>query len=223
MTRLASINHEGRLYNIKESGGYSCLGFDVLESRIIGYSRHLARHGIALPFKRAAAVGTTERFNQYEATFAALVKAPPMNETFYDSRTPAAVVEALEKARLNGWRVRLFYGDPETGRAWTEENDVIGTIGRSMGPIKIPLLIANARSLGGPGILDSSIVAIITGPGCFIYRHPGFDVGQWAAVSSDLPDYVAAVTHNGKIHARFKTELGARRYLGFMRGERMSK
>lgn len=148
---------------------------------------------------------------------------PEVNGTTYDSRTPDTVQRALESARSSGARVRLFYGDTATGKAWAEEYHVAGTVGRSMGPIKIPLLIANARSMGGGGILDHCIVAIATGPNRFSYRHDSFDVGEWRVVPSDLPEYAAAVTHNGAIHARFKTATAATRYVAFMRGERMAK
>jgi hypothetical protein len=222
-TRLHSINAETRLYSLKEGNGYSCLGFDVLESRIAGYAAHLQRHGIALPFDHPAPIGTAERFQQYEATAAAFARAPAMTETWFDPKTPEAVRRALENARLNGWRVRLFCGDTKTGRAWPEEFDVAGTISRSMGPMRVPLLIANARSHGGFAILDSCVVGIMTAPGRWLYRHPAFNVGDWQTVDSDMPEYGAAVTHDGKIHARFKTEESARRYVAFMRGERLAK
>lgn len=145
------------------------------------------------------------------------------NGTTYKDETPAAVVDALERARLNGQRVRLFYGDAATGRAWPEENDVAGRIGRSMGPQKIPLLIANPRDAGGGGVLDSCVVAIATGPDRFTYRHPQFSVGAWRVIPSDLPDYAEAVTHDGEIHARFKRAGQGARYVDFMTGKRMAR
>lgn len=223
MTRLKQINDDSRLYVISESGGYSCLGFDVLETRIAGYASHLRSHGKALPFDTPAAIGTQERFQQYESTERAFMLAPTPTETWFDVGTPEGVRSALESARRSGQRVRLFYGDTETGKAWPEENDVAGTIGRSMGPMKVPLIIANARSSGGPAILVSSIVAIAIGPNRFSYRHPQFSVGQWAVIDSDLPEYAAAVTRDGELQARFKTVAGAQRYIGFMTGQRMAK
>lgn len=145
--------------------------------------------------------------------------------TSYHAETAYPVIDALENARLNNWRVRLFYGDVKTGEAWTEENDVAGTVGRSTGRVKIPLLIANANSSGGPGILDHCIVAIMTGPGRFIYRHPQFNVGTWELRRSDWADDPRPflIHHNGQSHAAFTKEAAALRYLAFMRGERMGK
>jgi hypothetical protein len=148
-----------------------------------------------------------------------------VNGTSYDARTPDAVVRALENARLNNWRVRVFYGDAETGRAWPEENDVAGTVGRSTGRVKIPLLIANSRSHGGPGLLDRCVVAIATAAGRFIYQHGGFDVGKWELLRSEWAEdprpYL--VHHDGQAHAAFTNEPAALRYVQFMRGGRMAK
>jgi hypothetical protein len=50
-----------------------------------------------------------------------------------------AVIDALERAKAAGARVRIWLGDIETGRNWLDEYDVSGTVSCSMGPIKIPL------------------------------------------------------------------------------------
>jgi hypothetical protein len=76
------------------------------------------------------------------------------NGTAYHVDTPIEVINALETARIarqfgRRLRLRLFLGDPETGRDWGEEYDVIGYIGRSGGHIKIPLLLPNATSVYG--------------------------------------------------------------------------
>ncbi len=77
-------------------------------------------------------------------------------------RTPDEVVAILENARQTWTRLHVSLGDSESGRDWIEENMVHGVIGRSTGSIKIPLLIHNRRSLGGPGLLDHCIVRIRT-------------------------------------------------------------
>lgn len=82
------------------------------------------------------------------------------NGTFYHESTPDAVIRILENSRMNNKRIRIFYGDRNTGRDWLEVYDTIGTIGRSCGSRKIPLLIKNSRSSGGGAILDHCIVKI---------------------------------------------------------------
>ncbi len=119
-------------------------------------------------------------------------------------------------------KIRVFYGDPDTGRSWHEENDVAGMIGRSMGPIKVPLMLKSRRSDGGPALLDHCVVAVVSGPGRFDYRHPGFDPGKWSWKQEIDGKYVEAAYCDGQLHARFGKAGQAARYCEFMRGERLS-
>jgi hypothetical protein len=144
--------------------------------------------------------------------------------TTYKDDTPQEVVEALERARNTGKRIRLFYGDSETGRDWQEEWSVTGTVGRSTGRLKIPLIIANRRSMGGPGILDDCIVRLYV-DGREVYRHfkynqPEYEILPYSRRHMPAPFRVLA---DGKLHARFKSRLAAERWVSFMRGERMGK
>ena len=83
-----------------------------------------------------------------------------VNGTSYHDDTPREVIDILERARQARFRIRLDYGDPETGESWGEVFDIEGYVGRSTGPIKIPLLVHNARSMGGGAIMDDKIIGI---------------------------------------------------------------
>jgi len=96
-----------------------------------------------------------------------------VNGTSYNARTNPIVVQILENARLSHRRLRLFYGDRQTGKDWNEQFDVFGYVGRSTGSVKIPLLIHNKRSMGGGSILDHSIVKITDSRGkVILWQHP---------------------------------------------------
>lgn len=101
-----------------------------------------------------------------------------VNGTTYKDDTPKEVVEILEKWRVNGRdisRIRVHYGDVQTGRPWGDTET--GYIGRSMGPVKIPLMIHNKRSLGGPGLLEHCIIMIEYANkkhGGVLYRNPKY-------------------------------------------------
>lgn len=143
---------------------------------------------------------------------------------YFHSETPVPVADAIVLAHRCQTRVRLFYGDIITGESWGDEFDILGTIGRSMGPCKSPLIIRNARSMGGGSILTNCIVAMFhTGTGHALYRHPTFNPGAWDVIPSDMPGYSECVTHNGALHARFKKPGQAGRYCAFMRGTRFAK
>lgn len=78
--------------------------------------------------------------------------------THFRLDTPDEVVEVLERARLNRFRIAVIYeGDsvPEYGR-----------VGRSTGPtLKVPLLLHNLRSSGGGEISTTIIREIRTSDG----------------------------------------------------------
>lgn len=96
-----------------------------------------------------------------------------VNETSYDARTIPEVIRILELCRQDRTRIRVHYGDVATGKDWMDVYDVTGKVGRSMGPIKVPLLIHNSRSMGGGAMLDHCIVRIVTSKGKrVLYQHP---------------------------------------------------
>lgn len=144
------------------------------------------------------------------------------NGTCYNINTPERIIRTLEGSRSCGERIRLFYGDTKTGKCWNEENDVVGTVGRSTGNIKIPLLLAKSTSTGGGAILDHCIIKIIN-RGSLLYQHPGFDNGKWEISVCDLPEYKENALCNGTVIARFKKEGQAQRYVDFMTGKRFSR
>ena len=63
-----------------------------------------------------------------------------LDNTYFHLDTPdnlcALICELISKRS----KVKIFLGDPKTGENWNEEHDTIGTIGKSTGRIKIPLL-----------------------------------------------------------------------------------
>ncbi len=147
-----------------------------------------------------------------------------MNGTSYDVRTPNEVVRILGQARQNRTRLHVSLGEtegPESGRDWLEENDVYGFIGRSTGSVKIPLLIHNRRSLGGPGLLDHCVVRIryTTGRRAVVWQQGSYHHGKIEirrkAEPIVLPDgrtLHVDVVRDGQVQAAFE-DVKARRYI----------
>ena len=136
---------------------------------------------------------------------------------FFDPRTPKEVCDLLSyyNSANPEPRVRLFYGDPETGRYWLNEYDVMGYIGRSTGPIKIPLLIHRRASDGGPSILDHCIMRI-TRDRQVVYENPKFFIPTF-----EIED--CRVIVDGDLYAVCDTPLKARRLVSFLMGDRNTK
>lgn len=144
--------------------------------------------------------------------------------TYYHANTPPEVVSVLESLRKSQTRVRVHYGHtdpshPRFGRDWLEEFDVEGTIGRSTGRIKIPLLVP--RSLpGGPGLLDHCVVKIRTldkNPRV-LYQHPHYILPSLKIGPARDPGYAKAVYVEGVLHAQFKEPGQAARWVHRMTG-----
>lgn len=152
-----------------------------------------------------------------------------VNGTSYHIDTPKLVIDVLEQARQSGRRIRLYYGDVETGRSWGDEYDIIGKIGRSCGSIKVPLMIYSRRSMGGLAFLDHCIVkAVDVASKRVLYQHPSFNqpeytLGAMPENIGDMTGYTAFVYAGGQNVANFKSHDAAHRWIGFMTGQRMSK
>lgn len=149
------------------------------------------------------------------------------NGTYYNINTPDKVIDWLETSRERKQRIRIFYG--KDGKAWNEEFDTIGHVGRSTGTIKIPLLIKNSRSMGGGAILDNSIVRIDTkgrnGKIVTVYIDSTIHFDHFSIGPSDMEGYHTNVINDnsGEIYARCKLYASGIHLADFMNGKRWSK
>src|SRR5690606_5877900 len=153
-----------------------------------------------------------------------------MSEQTVSPGTDPEVAKILERLYRSQQRVRLWYGNPETGKAWLEEHDVMGYIGRSTGEQKVPLLVCRSNSTGGYQINTENIVRVDTTRGVRLYRHPAFHTGlsepEIAFVDGgegEPEKYRFCVTRNGDPVGYFPSIRKARRWVEFMRGERYAK
>ena len=147
-----------------------------------------------------------------------------VNGTTYHDDTDPKIVEVLERCRTRCYRIRVFYGDTSTGKSWEEEYDTIGYVERSGGNVKIPLLVNNARSMGGSGILDNRIVKITMADGRqVLYEHPDFHTAGYAISNSTYPDLPVGVFADGVNVANFPTLKKAQRWIDFITGKRNTK
>ena len=146
-----------------------------------------------------------------------------VNGTTYNINTSDEVIKVLESARTNKKRIRIFYGDTNTGRDWMEIYDTIGTVGRSTGINKIPLLIKNSRSMSGGAILDHCIVKITIDKEV-VYQNPKYylPVMEIREATNDLKEagYLFSVFADGKNTYNCKTMKQAENEVLFHKGLR---
>ena len=233
-----ALNNEQKLFVISSGNSVSCLGFQVvyeqcreLARRIKAVSeKTLLAKGMAslleMVSPRKEQIGTLEQYSQYRALMAGYTKLGD-NATWFDARTPKKVQRALEDARKSGDCMRVFLGDAKTGRDGMDEYDTIGRVGRSMGPMKSPLLVPEGDS-GGPALLTDCIVRLVNvTTGKEIYRHAKYHTPKMEMVEAASYDKVEGYTHCIKVeskegvmetHANFKSQAEAAHWMAFMNG-----
>ena len=142
-----------------------------------------------------------------------------------NEKTPNRVATLLNNLSLSQQRIRLVYGDADTGKDWLGEHDVIGTIGRSTGTKQVPLLINNSRSTGGCAILDDCILKIVDVKSKrVLYQHEKYIAPEFTIEVSEV-DTIAKyrVLVEDKLQATFSDYNKAQKYIDFMLCKRMSK
>lgn len=234
-----ALNQAQKQFVISTGNSVSCLGFDVVYEQALELTRRIKAVSdktrmakgmdslLNLVAPQKEQIGTLEQYQQYRALLAGYSKLED-NKTWFDARTPKKVQTALEEARKSGDRLRIFSGNPDTGRDWMEEFDTIGTIGRSMGPMKSPLLIAEGE-YGGPALLTHCILRIVNlSTGEELYRHPKYHTPKMELTEAASYDKVEGYTHCVKVegkdgvmetHANFKSQAEAAHWLAFMSGQ----
>lgn len=125
----------------------------------------------------------------------------------YHVETSQEVIQALEFARKNRIRVKLYFGDKETGRDWCEEHDTVGYIGMSRGhEARWPILVYNERSYGGGAILDHCILKVKESKGNrVLFQAANYQQPDISIQHSDLPEYAYNTLINGTLYGRHKT------------------
>lgn len=137
--------------------------------------------------------------------------------TYYSEKTSDEVIRVLESIRGTSQRVKIYVGDKVTGKDWMEESDKTGKIGRSSGPIKIPILLSTVDSTGGGAILDDCIVKIVTSPastGRVLYQHPNYHQGEMVITEEGLPgkpEYTHTLRIDGEVYSRHTSFRSAQR------------
>lgn len=146
----------------------------------------------------------------------------------FNDKTNLDVQRVINSAYNAKQRVRIVLGDNETGEDWLEEHDVIGTIGRSTGSIKTPLLIKSSRSLGGCAISTDCILKIVDVKSKrTLYEAKNYQKPVLVKCASQMDDYMYDIYVSKKgcntLQARFKTEKQANNYIDFIHCKRMAK
>jgi hypothetical protein len=214
-TSRVTINEAQRLYVIAFGGGVSCLGFDNARDHANQIAESLRQPGLAFDVEDNA---TLAGYTKYLRAIQAWGASPASRHTYFDPGTAPEAKRVIERCRTAGNKVRLVLGDTVTGESWLDEYDVVGMIGRSIGSLKVPLLIEEGES-GGSAILTACLLCMIDWRnGRPIYRHPAYRVVDLVIAPSSDDQRPWAVRRRDEIVAQFSDIGKAAAYLAFMRG-----
>lgn len=174
----------------------------------------------------AAYVALTEQFARH----------PASQKTWFQPGTPVKLASVLEKARRDDTVVRLFFGDPETGKDSLQEWDVTGFVGRTNGTFQTPIL-CEAYATEGGGLRSSPFGDVIRSRSVLrvlevltqkvLYQHPRYvlpdlriEPASAVEAASKFP-YAVVHAQDGKDEtvANFQTTGDAHVYIGFMQGK----
>lgn len=226
MTSNVSINVEQKLFVIKNGAGYSCFGFDNAKNHSAQIAEMLGAKDL---IPGADDYGTLAGYDKYQQAVVAWAASPKSNSTYFEPGTDPKVQKLLESYRRSGNLVRLFCGDPETGRDWMNEWDMVGRIGRSGGTMKVPLMISleeDSDGFGGGAICTANVLRMMdVGSGKEVYRSERYQAPQ-IDVLPKVPQtdgYGWTALRDGKTEANFKTAFEAHEWAAYMRGEIAAK
>ncbi len=211
-----TLNPERQLYVLDHGHGYTCFGFANARDHANQLAERLDRPDLAFG---ADDFGTLSGYEKYLSGVQAWGTSPLSRQTYFDPGTDAKAARVLERCRREGTRIRLIQGDPTTGRVWLDEHDVVGTIGRSTGTLKVPLLIEPGEH-GGGAILTACLLGNVDWEsGKFLFRHPAYRTPDLAIRRGDTADLPWEVHDADGVVARFPEIGKAGAYVAFICGE----
>ncbi|WP_428422801.1 hypothetical protein [Methylibium sp.] len=214
-TSRVIVNGAQRLYVIAFDGGVSCLGFDNARDHANQIAERLRRPELAFA---ASDHAEPAGYTKYMRAVQAWSSSSASRHTYFDPGTAPEAARVLERGRNEGNKVRLVLGDTAAGESWLDEYDVVGTIGRSSGPLRVPLLIEEGED-GGGAILTACLLCVIDWRSSrVLYRHPAYRVVDLAIAPSGDDQRPWVVRRREETVARFEDVGKAAAYLAFMRG-----
>lgn len=230
MAEIVNIDTERRQYVISTESGTSACGFTYLYEQSLELARRLG-----LPASSVLPAGSKEAYDQAQKLIKEYASSGLSRSTFYSYRTPDAVRAVFEAIYKSGahQKIRVWCGNIGDGTPWLGEQDVLGYLGRSYGPLRVPLLlpITSANTGYGHAILTDCVLRVVRAsrsPELLYQAHnwkcPRLEIKPRAkeedsAVEHKLRDFSHCVhDEKGELVARFKSLRLAREYVDFQTG-----
>lgn len=247
-----STNPEQKLFVLKCGDGYSCFGFDNAYNEALQLTRAIhGRNGLQESVDEAsgrvtlsndgkpvgptpALWGTLQGYEEYQGALQAYSASPASKKSYFPAGTPSKVASVLEDLRDTDTVVRIIQGDPQTGKSWLDEYDVVGYVRRTVGTMKCPMLVeplddgdGYVRSAGAGHIIGAERVLRIIDCDTLrdLYRAPNYKaprltMGESSEQTSAAGYPFSVRDEQGQTIASFKDEDGAYEHIAFLRGDK---
>lgn len=131
------------------------------------------------------------------------------------------VARILTNAHRSGVRLRLFFGDPQTGEDWMEEFGTVGTVGCTTG-VPSPILVANKSCLGG-SLISCEKVLKITCDKQVLWQASNYYLPQLFVIPTASGDFLVTKCNVKVPLLVFGSRHGADNYIAFLQGRRNVK
>lgn len=212
------IDHARHLY-VESHVGYTA---SVDFSTVLATANALAGHlGIPTMGIGESEIGTQSAFEKYQRLMRlAMMKIRP-GEVWYDPRTPRDARIALDTARASKRKVRLHYGDPNTGLDKLATQDIVGFVGYAGWQLPHPILLSERNCHLGSRICELEVVRVVDVDGMFAsYEHPRYTLPAFTTVSannSEAPDEVMLIADGSPV-MNCTNQGQATRWIKFFKG-----
>lgn len=208
------IDARARVYLLQRGVSVEAVSFDDVVLIANALAGRLGKPSEAIGQTEVGGLGAFVKYRDL------LRRAAPLlaGEIWFHPTTPTKVRFALNQAKACRRRIRIYYGDPVTGRDSLQIGDTIGWVGRSGATLPGPVLLANANDRAGMPIMDNAVVRVQDLQGHYdLYTHPTYSLPEFTVVP--MSDASARILIDGNDGIDFANDGQARRWLKYVQGK----
>lgn len=174
-----SLDAHNRKYVIASASGYSQLGYDTCYANAVAMADLMLKTPGEKPVRldfvpSPEMVGTLECYDGFQKLIRAFSDHPARLKTWFTPETSSDIRRIIERYRNSGDLLRLFMGDPDTGRDYGMEIAVVGRIGLSGGIFKRPVLVEPGAEYGEVISTKGIVRMMDVATNVELYRNPRY-------------------------------------------------
>lgn len=192
------------------------ISFNELLATTNALAGKLGKPTLAIPQRD---VGTAAAFDRYQSALRLAAQANQPGGLWFHPTSPEPLRNALASSRACGRKVRLYYGNPDSGECSLATTNNIGWIGRTSGAaLPYPMLMTSVEAKAGLRIFDSGVVRVqdLDSSGMVIYEHPNYHLPEMSV--AEMPDACVVVVLSNTQRLQFEGNEHYARWTKYMRG-----